>query len=102
MRVLPVLALAVRAQEAVSLKIEKKDCNGGVSDDGERCKKQNIWMTSPEILGNQFPNNTKISYNYDRALKSTRCYQNVNSVTNLKSPTPQFKSHLIVDYITVA
>ena len=37
MRVLPVLALAVRAQEAVSLKNEKKDCNGGVSDDGERC-----------------------------------------------------------------
>ena len=80
-------------------------------------------MTSLEILGNKFPNNTKISYHFDQAPKSTRCYQNLDSVTNLKellvkvfygisilygisytlkSPTPQFKSHLIVDYITNA
>ena len=41
-------------------------------------------MTSLEILGNKFPNNTKISYHFDQAPKSTRCYQNLDSVTNLK------------------
>ena len=102
MRVLPVLALAVRAQEAVSLKMRKGIAMVGlVTMVNDVRDKISGWQVL-KFLENQFPNNTKFSYNYDRAPKSTRCYQNVNSVTNLKSPTPQFKSHLIVDYITVA
>ena len=109
MRVLPVLTLAVRAQEAVSLKMRKGIAMVGlVTMMNDVRDKISGWQVL-KFLENQFPNNTKFLYNYDRAPKSkldakifTRCYQNVNSVTNLKSPTPQFKSHLIVDYITVA